>query len=341
MICIITSLLILALYIIGTNGLVSLKKLMDLSIYWNGSITHKISKWLIGGQIPKVARASMAGVFIVMSCSLSLIIQPIHAEVNSSTKQIEETSSSGDDSGMMVSGSQQLVKPVEPEEKKEEEAKPEAVKEIKETKETKETKEAEVREEDKPEEEEVKESAWEEIPLCETKSQTKTYMDDVKITNRNSEQWALFNTEKYGEVITDNIGFQYIEGEDPDTGEPMKFYTVALGTYYMDHVGQKFRITLDSGFTFGAIIGDIKSDAHTHAGNNSANVKREGHNSNKCLAGSNDMIEFVIDAEVMGIAYPGKNGLANNGSMNYNFDKEHMFQGATTKIEVLKDEQAN
>jgi hypothetical protein len=191
---------------------------------------------------------------------------------------------------------------------------------------------------------EVEESAWQEIPLCDTKYSTKTYMDDEKITSRTSEQWKLFNESKWGDVITDDIGFQYILGTDPDTGEEMKFYTVALGTYYMDHIGQKFRITLESGFTFGAIIGDQKSDAHTHAGSESASLLEtmtdeeiSAHNPNKCLAGSNDALEFIIDSDVLYSYFPGKNGYANSGSMNYDFDDEHMFSGKIVKIEVLTD----
>lgn len=185
---------------------------------------------------------------------------------------------------------------------------------------------------------ETKPSAWKNIDLCETVSPHKTYMDDVTITARYSEQWKLFNEAKYGEVVTDDIGFQYIEGVDPDTGEPMKFYTVALGTYYLSHIGEKFRVTMANGFQFGVITGDIKSDAHTHAGNNTANVKaREGHNINGCLAGSNDMLEFIIDAEKMKTVYPGANGLANNGSMNRDFDGGHQFSGAVAKIEVLAE----
>lgn len=271
-------------------------------------------------------------VCVLCVCALSVCINPIPVQADKTGQQNIEVMSQ--DEG--IAKIEKLGQIEEPKKEEKEEPKKEVIDEEQKQEEKKEPEKVEKPVEKK--EEPKKESAWKDIPLCETISPVKTYMDDKKITLTTSEQWKLFNEAKYGEVITDDLGFQYIEGEDPDTKEPMKFYTVALGTYYMSRMGEKFRVTMENGFQFGVITGDMKSNAHTHPGNNSANVEREGFDPTYCVAGSNDMLEFIIDSDKMKEIYPGRNGLANNGSMNANFDDEHMFEGRIVKIELLVEE---
>jgi hypothetical protein len=76
----------------------------------------------------------------------------------------------------------------------------------------------------------------------------KSFMDYRTLTNRQSKQYALQQS-----AYTDEQGFRRYNG----------YYMIALGTYYTNGVGERFRITLEGGQSFLAITGDIKSDAHT------------------------------------------------------------------------------
>ncbi len=93
----------------------------------------------------------------------------------------------------------------------------------------------------------------------------KSFMDYRAITNRRSRQYALQQ-----QAHTDEQGFRVYDG----------YYMVALGTFYAQSVGERFRITLEGGQSFLAITGDIKSNAHT----DSRHQHRGGN-----------IIEFIVD----------------------------------------------
>lgn len=93
----------------------------------------------------------------------------------------------------------------------------------------------------------------------------KSYMDYRVLTNPRTGQYALQQ-----KAYTDEQGFRIYDG----------CYMVALGTYYSQSVGQRFRITLEDGRSFMAITGDIKSDAHT----DSLHQHRHGN-----------IVEFIVD----------------------------------------------
>ena len=97
----------------------------------------------------------------------------------------------------------------------------------------------------------------------------KSYMDYRALTNRSSRQYALQQ-----EAYTNEQGFRIYDG----------YYMIALGTYYAKSVGERFRITLDSGQSFLAITGDIKSDAHT----DSLHQHRGGN-----------IVEFIVDQRLI------------------------------------------
>lgn len=143
--------------------------------------------------------------------------------------------------------------------------------------------------------------------------------------NRNSEQFEIFNcdeggcspssspkegTTDYGNLKKDDLGFYYIE----ENGT--KFYCNAMSSYYTSQIGDKFRITTDEGNVFYIIIADQKADQHTHAGNND--------NNSHCLSASGGMLEFYVDRH----SFIG-------GTLNQNFDDDHQFKGAVTKVERL------
>ena len=95
----------------------------------------------------------------------------------------------------------------------------------------------------------------------------KTYMDYEKITNKSSRQWHLQQL-----AYTDSEGFRKFNGS----------YLVAVGTYYADEVGKEFRVTLDSGIVFHAMVGDIKQDIHTDA-------------NNQYVTTNGNIMEFIVD----------------------------------------------
>lgn len=100
----------------------------------------------------------------------------------------------------------------------------------------------------------------------------KSYMDYRAITNTNSPQYKLQE-----EAYTDSDGLR-IYGS-------MGYYMIALGSYYTDTVGDKFRITLDNGETFLAVVGDLKADCHTDGTNRYYPMQN----------GMKNVVEFIVD----------------------------------------------
>lgn len=103
-------------------------------------------------------------------------------------------------------------------------------------------------------------------------SSFKAYMDYRCITDTNSIQYQL-QTEAY----TDERGFRRI-GDD---------YCVALGTGITNGCCERFLITLDSGYSFSAIVADVKADIHTDSTNSYAPL---GDN-------AGNVVEFIIDSD--------------------------------------------
>jgi hypothetical protein len=111
------------------------------------------------------------------------------------------------------------------------------------------------------------------LPSVDT--QFKAYMDYRTITDKKSPQWRLREL-----AYTDDYGFRRIVND----------YVVALGTYYSKEVGERFRITLDTGVSFTVITGDIKDPAHTDEKNMYTPIK-SGKNAAGCV------VEFIVDTE--------------------------------------------
>lgn len=100
----------------------------------------------------------------------------------------------------------------------------------------------------------------------------KAYMDWETITNTRSEQYAMQQ-----QAYTDSAGLRRYK-----TGE----YMIALGSYYGE-VGDRFVITLDSGKTFHAVMGDLKADRHTDASNRYTPMED----------GMRNVVEFIVDVD--------------------------------------------
>lgn len=93
----------------------------------------------------------------------------------------------------------------------------------------------------------------------------------------NSTQYKFFK--KWGWV--DNQGFVRCSAER-DLGIEDDYYMVALGSYYGTSLGTKYKITLDTGNVFYAILGEFKANIHTNS-------------THQYSPRNNDVVEFVID----------------------------------------------
>ncbi len=124
----------------------------------------------------------------------------------------------------------------------------------------------------------------------------KTYMDYRKITNKSSRQWHLQQL-----AYTDSEGFRKFNGS----------YLVAVGTYYADEVGKEFRVTLDSGIVFYAMVGDIKQDIHTDT-------------NNQYMTMNGNIMEFIVDVDKLDELTQKLGNVSNSG-----------LEGSIIKIEEV------
>lgn len=83
----------------------------------------------------------------------------------------------------------------------------------------------------------------------------------------------------------DENGFMRAGGER-DLGIEDDYYLVAMGSYYGTEIGTKYKITLDTGRTFYAVLGDQKADCDTDWNNQygTSNI---------------DLIEFIVDVPTL------------------------------------------
>ena len=99
----------------------------------------------------------------------------------------------------------------------------------------------------------------------------KSYMSYKAITNTASAQYKLQR-----KCWTDGNGLRRYK----------TYYVVALGSYYADHIGERFIIRTDEGNEFECIVGDYKADGHTDDMNQYTPMENR-----KCV------VEFVVDTK--------------------------------------------
>lgn len=121
----------------------------------------------------------------------------------------------------------------------------------------------------------------------------KAYMSYKAITAKSSKQWELQQ-----DSWTDENGFRRLDN----------FYMVAMGTYYSKECGAKFHITMESGYEFDVIMGDVKSDEHT-------DILHQHRNGN--------VMEFIVDTNKI------SNTCRVMGDMSY---ASEMFSGKIAEI---------
>ena len=134
-----------------------------------------------------------------------------------------------------------------------------------------------------------------ELPT-EATGEFKTYMDYRKITDKTSKQWNLQQL-----ATTNEKGFRVFNGR----------YLVAVGSYYANEVGKELRITLDNGFVFYAMVGDIKMDIHTDANNQYVPI-------------NGNIVEFIVDIDKLDPITKKLGDVSNLG-----------FEGKIVKIEEV------
>ena len=148
----------------------------------------------------------------------------------------------------------------------------------------------------------------EEITIpCSGNLANKTYMDYRTITNTNSVQYQYIHSDN---IIVDERGF--LVTADGYIG-------VALGTYFGE-IGTKYIITLDTGRTIKAVKVEVKADRDTCS-----------HN---VIAGSNDLIEFVVDTQT---DFMQQNTYSNGLVFQGNFNNFEEFNGNIIKVERVID----
>lgn len=134
-----------------------------------------------------------------------------------------------------------------------------------------------------------------ELPT-EATGEFKTYMDYRKIKDKTSKQWNLQQL-----ATTNEKGFRVFNGR----------YLVAVGSYYATEVGKELKITLDNGFVFYAMVGDIKMDIHTDANNQYVPI-------------NGNIIEFIVDIDKLDPKTKKLGDISNLG-----------FEGKIVKIEEV------
>ena len=135
-------------------------------------------------------------------------------------------------------------------------------------------------------------------------SEYKPYEDYWMITDTTSKAYQFLNS---SDVQVNSEGYMMYQDE---------YYCVALG-HYFGTIGDKFLITLDSGFQFKAIIGDMKSYLHT---DELGYAHQNGH-----------IVEFIIDSNH---PYMQNINIKYHGLINVADSK---FQGSIINIERIEE----
>ncbi len=108
-----------------------------------------------------------------------------------------------------------------------------------------------------------------EVPTVNTNF--KAYTDYRCITSRSSAQWKIRQ-----QSYTDENGLRKVDD----------YYCIALGSYYGTSIGDKYRITLDNGNSFLAILADVKMDIHTDP-------------TNRYVESNGNLVEFYVDTKLV------------------------------------------
>lgn len=109
------------------------------------------------------------------------------------------------------------------------------------------------------------------LPLPQVEGLKKTFMDYRKITREGSEQLKL-----QARAYTDHQGFRKVDD----------YYLVAMGTFYVENIGDRFEIEIGGKKFIKVMAGDVKADQHTDS-------KNQYHSIDKSV------IEFIVDTRIV------------------------------------------
>lgn len=99
-----------------------------------------------------------------------------------------------------------------------------------------------------------------------------TYMDYRTITDKTTDQYAMQQ-----KAWTNSQGIRCVEND----------VCISLGSYFGTKIGTRYEITLDTGYTFTAVLADCKADEHTDVTNCYKQVSDNKVN----------IIEFIVDTD--------------------------------------------
>jgi len=112
-------------------------------------------------------------------------------------------------------------------------------------------------------------------------SSFKSWMSYTAITNKKSPQYKFINS--YGWI--DREGFLRCDKE-LSLGVEEDYYLIALGSYYGTTIGNRYRITLDTGRVFYGVLADCKADIHTNS-------------TNQYVPTNGNVVEFLVDTKTL------------------------------------------
>jgi hypothetical protein len=117
--------------------------------------------------------------------------------------------------------------------------------------------------------------AYEEVDSVKYYGIFKSYMDYRLLNNPDLIEYKLQQ-----QATTDKRGFRKI-------GD---YYMIAIGTGWNVKVGEKVLVVLSTGYSFKAIMGDTKSDAHTDPETHKVTIKPNPDGS---------VVEFIVDKDTI------------------------------------------
>lgn len=148
----------------------------------------------------------------------------------------------------------------------------------------------------------------------------KSYMGYKAITNKASAQYKV---NRVAQSYTDSMGMRRIRLSDKND-EIRDDYVVAMGTYY-GKAGDRFSITMASGHTITATMGDLKANKHTDSTNRKHRV-------------DGSVVEFLVDS---GCFTGNARRMGDISHLKYSWSNGNEFQGSITNINKLNDNVLN
>ena len=145
----------------------------------------------------------------------------------------------------------------------------------------------------------------EEMELPDVSGEVKTFAYYTAVTAKSTPQYKMLNSKKC--YTDDETGVRMVDG----------CYCVAMGSFYGSNIGQKYRITFDTGVQIDVVLCDQKANKHTNSTNQYARAK--------------DVLEFYCE----------KSKIPKVIRTRGNYNNIELFKGAITKIEKYTEDKSD